>query len=491
VLSRLVCGSALACLLAAGALAWGIGVRYRGYHYDEVLRAHEVWLASQGLRPYHEFCDDHPPYFAMLAPLISRSHDPYNALVILRVWSSLCNLCFVGGLVALSITSIKSGRAWAVIGTAAIAFRPDVLGYLVEFRVDGLAHAVAAWGLFRARRGRFLRLVELGFVTGLASMLFSPKTALLPPLFVLALAFTERKRARELIRPVGGYAAGMAVALLVCLLVITAQKISLWRTYELVVLFVLRYNAILRESVGHGLLKAITSDVILTPLIAAGSVAWIAGLIRRRETPDAYHIGLAAWLAAQAWMVSLPYKQYSAPWFLFASGFLAFLGPFLAHWPRGVHVASFLVACILVIAPVLSQAATWYRQDAAGYQRNLIGFMERLATPGDRVVAAAPHHPVFRRDVFYLLFNVYDPGGRDADQILDGFPDLRESVSADRYREELAAHPPAFIVLRSGSEHSPYTARQDKVMEEFTGAHGYKRRLIGGVWFAIRPDRAN
>jgi hypothetical protein len=152
--------------------------------------------------------------------------------------------------------------------------------------------------------------------------------------------------------------------------------------------------------------------------------------------------------------------------------------------------ASFLAVSVLVIAPVLSQAASWYRQDAAGYQRNLIAFMERLATPGDWVVAAAPHHPMFRRDVFYLLFNVYDPGGRDADQILDDFPDMRNSVSAERYREELAAHPPAFIVLRSGSEHSPYTARQDKAIEEFIVEHGYKRRLIGGVWFAIRPDRA-
>lgn len=45
----------------AGMAAWGVGVVFQEYNYDEMLRAHSVWLTARGFRPYHDFFECHPP----------------------------------------------------------------------------------------------------------------------------------------------------------------------------------------------------------------------------------------------------------------------------------------------------------------------------------------------------------------------------------------------------------------------------------------------
>jgi hypothetical protein len=70
------CGM-LALLIASGALVWGIGIAHRSYDYDEVQRAHSVWLVSQGLSPYTGFFEVHPPYFSERPMAIAvRIHPP-------------------------------------------------------------------------------------------------------------------------------------------------------------------------------------------------------------------------------------------------------------------------------------------------------------------------------------------------------------------------------------------------------------------------------
>src|SRR6478672_2868223 len=82
--SRTVCSIAQWCvlvLLIAGLVyAWGTGIVHRQYDYDEVQRAHSIWLASRGLRPYHELFEVHPPYFVLLTPIFRWWPDPCAAL---------------------------------------------------------------------------------------------------------------------------------------------------------------------------------------------------------------------------------------------------------------------------------------------------------------------------------------------------------------------------------------------------------------------------
>jgi len=76
-----------------------------------VARTHSIWLSSQGLRPYRDFLEIHPPYFAILAPVLRLpAGDPGAWLLWLRVSGAVGNLLFLGGLAVLGASSLGSGR---------------------------------------------------------------------------------------------------------------------------------------------------------------------------------------------------------------------------------------------------------------------------------------------------------------------------------------------------------------------------------------------
>ena len=102
----------LVATLIAGIGAWGVGVHFQGFDYDEVRYAHSVWLTAQGLRPYHDFLDCHPPYFALLSPIFRiYPSEPSAALWTLRLLSAIGNLLFLAGLATLGARSLQIGRA--------------------------------------------------------------------------------------------------------------------------------------------------------------------------------------------------------------------------------------------------------------------------------------------------------------------------------------------------------------------------------------------
>ena len=478
---------ALAALVVVGGGAWGVAILYRGYDYDEVLRAHEVWLVSQGLRPYQDFFEVHPPYFALLTPIMSRFADPFHALVALRVTSVAGNLAFLAALMAIAASSIPSGRLWAVLGVAVVAFHQAVLVFLAEFRIDGWAFAMMAWGLYRFRRARSpWRFAEMGFVTGLASLLFSMKFAMLPPLVVVIKGVMDRESPRRFLRNAAAYGLGLGLAAFGVFLAIGGP--GPLRTYSIGLRFQSAYGTIYKSLAGFGLLRELGVWRTLAVLTGAGLIAWAADRVARRALPEPYQIAMAVWLAIMAFIVPLPYKQYYAPWFLFATCFIAFLGPSLDRLPGWLGTAAFVAACGVSAFAVSAEARNWYRTDSAGYDRLMIGFLNDISRPGDRVVGAPPAHPIDRRDAFYLALSTLNPAG-DADVILDGFPAIRDRVSARRYREELEAFPPAFIVLRNEGQGMPYSARQIKVLRDFLGERSYRVRKVGAHWIAIRPDR--
>jgi hypothetical protein len=489
-----VCASALTIAVVTGALAWGVGVVYRGYDYDEVLRAHEVWSVSQGLRPYHDFFDCHPPYFVLLTPIVRLCVDPYHCLVALRVCATVGNLAFLAGLAAIGVASVNSGRLWAVLGTAVVAFHPNVLRFLTEFRIDGWGYAIGVWSLIRFVRAEatggvgLARSAEMGLLTGLASLLFCPKLALFPPMIVFFAAARARNGPRGMLRPCVGYALGTGLAGLAFLSLLAVLRLDLGRTVSLVFLCMKKYNDYYIQRFGHGLLKEAVGSPWLSPLVATGFCAWIAQCVRRKSLPDPYHAGLVAWLAVQLMIVAFPYKQYVAPWFLFASGFVAFLGPVMERAPRGWEMLVFVAACGLSVYGSATQATSWSRENAAGYERSVIRLLDKLARPGDYVVASSPHHPLYRRDVFYLAVSTLDHG-YDADRILDDLPALRSQVTAEHYRQELEGHPPAFIHLQNGNEPMPYSDRQNDVIKAYVRDHAYHTVRVAGIVLAVRPDR--
>ena len=481
--------AALAMVVACGLGAWAVGLRTLGYDYDEVTRAHSAWLASRGLRPYNDFFECHPPYFALLAPVVRSRSGPLEILEALRVVAAVGNLLFLGGLAALGASTVGTGKRWAWLGLAVVASHPAVLQYLVEFRVDGWGYALAAWSLYRHQRlgpGRAYRDFELGVLTGSATLLFCPKLTILPAL-VVAAGQLEGWSTRRAFRAVLAYSAGVGVALGLFVSFLDWQGIDLGRMSELLI----RYHAVGSSNASFrlGLLRGILGQRTLAWLTLAGAIAWGVDRLRRWARPGTYELALLAWLAAQALLVAYPYKQYFAPWFLFATGYLGALGQGSATWLRRARLVPFLAACVASGLGSVGAARDWSAMGEARSQGRLIRWMDEVASPEDRVVGSLPLHPVDRLDTFFVWFNTADPGGFDSERILSRLPTYRENVAPGRPLEELEAHPPALVVLSGDWRMVPYTAGQEAALARFLPRRGYRIIQVGPARFAVRPDR--
>ncbi|MCX5795736.1 MAG: hypothetical protein NTY77_09605 [Elusimicrobia bacterium] len=475
----------LALVLAAGALAWGLMILHRGYTYDEVLRTHSVWMTSQGLRPYHDFFECHPPYFALLAPLARGLKDPAALLVALRLVALAGNLLFLAGLAA--ALAGPPGVLAAILGTALVAFHPAVLAFLAEFRIDGWGYALAIWSIvWFLRSRRSWRGAGLGAGTGIATLFLCPKVALLPP---LVLAF-ERLRARSSWRDAlwagATYGIGIAAAGGLFWVWLAANRLGAGQVFALLV----SYNSLsnFHSSYGHGLWREIGGWPTLGVPILAAAAAGAVSCIRARTLPAAYPAALALWLAAQAALVSFPHAQYYGPWFLFASGLFPFLYPWLKTFPGRAAARMFFGVCALSVAVSLVNAP-WMDSRESRDDGAIRRTINEVTDPDDYIVAMPPFHPIDRRDTFFAWFDTFDPAGHETEEILQGLPLVRGLVSEQRYRDELQAHPPALVVLWSDSAGRKYPRRQQALLEQFLQERRYVVFEIGDVPVAVRPDR--
>jgi hypothetical protein len=471
-------------VLVAGGAAWGVALRNRSYDFDEVQRAHSIWMASQGLRPYEDFLECHPPYFALLSPILPAPFDAGAVLLRLRLFAAVGNLLFLGGLVAAAIRVARAGRYQAWLATTLVAFHPSVLGFLTEFRIDGWGYAIALWSIVRlAGSRRSWRYLEFGLTTGIATLLFCPKLTLLSPLVVVFEALKLRST-RDVSRVIGTYASGLVAACVAFGLYLSANGISLERTYEFLVRYHVLANA--HSGFGFGLFRSVAAVPLLAIPVVAGAVAWLFGRVRARSLPDALTGAVAVWMAISLLSVSYPYKQYSAAWFLFASAVLPHLSVMASRLPRQFIAATFAALCALSVYGSIAQARSWAAVPAAQQQAAVLRSLSRASDPTDRVVATPPCHPIDRRDASFVWFNTVDPAQYGTEGILASDPKLRETVSVARYRSELSAAPPAFIVVQFWDLYPPL---QRSVLERFVEERGYVPATVGNVQLAVRPDR--
>ena len=483
--------AAVALMIGAGIAAWMVGIFTRGYDYDEVLRAHSIWLTTQGLRPYSDFFEVHPPYFVLLTPLLRAFPDPVDTLRALRLSAALGHLAFLGGLITLAIRSLPrdTERRWAWLGVAVVAFNPYLLDFLVEFRVDGWGHAfiVGSILLYVGQPAGMTRSFTFGVLTGMTSALLSPKMVLLPPLIVLMDGILKFSSRRGFFRAGAAYGLGVAVAAILFLSYLAANGISL----ERIILLLGRYHAVSNRHAGfrYGLLGQIVALRPQLLLSVAGLASWSVGRLRSGKWTSPYEPAVALWLVSQMLLVTYPYKQYYAPWFLFASGFTASLGPILATVLGRAKICVFICACVVTIHGAAQIASFWAATGVAQAENDLIRWMNQVARPEDRVVGSPPYHPIRRYDTFFLSFNTTDPGGFDSERIFGELPALRPFINADHYRAELEAHPPAFVVLRSPVFEVKYPVIQRTILEDYLRRQGYRTVRVGVVWFAVRPDR--
>jgi len=477
-------------MMASGFGTWAVGLHTLAYDYDEVMRTHSVWLVAQGLCPYRDFLDCHPPYFALLTPLIRTfANDPCAVLWSLRMLSAAGNLLFLWCLAALGASSLASSRLRALLALAFVAFQPTILEYLVEFRIDGWGYALSAWSIYRFRRlpRGIYRNFELGVLTGISSLLLCPKLALLPPLIIVFEQIVAWESVRSAVRAGVAYIAGVGVAAGLFALYLTWHGIDFDRAFQMLV----RYNAVSNANLGdhHGLLQSVIRNRTLFWAVLAGVIGWAVDHIGHRSRPDAYEAALAVWLAVQPLLVAYPYKQYYAPWFLFASGFLVYLCRVFSDLMGRTRVAVFFAVCAMTTVADFRTAQRWSHVGEAKTYQLLIRWMNSVTRPEDRVVASPPLHPIDRYDTFFLWFNTFDAHGFDSERILAQLPAYQQRVTTARFREELEDHPPALVVLSGDWRIVPYTSGQREALTDFVRRHGYLAVHVGIAWFALRPDR--
>jgi hypothetical protein len=479
----------LVLLIATGLVAWGIGIIHRTYDYDEVQRAHSVWLVSQGLRPYTELFEVHPPYFVLLTPIYRWCTDPCSVLLLLRLVGAVGNLAFLAALVALGKSSARTSDRWAWLGVACVALHPRILDFLVEYRIDGWGYALATWGVFffLRRPATKWRYTTFGAGSGIATLLLCPKLALLPPLVVGFELIRERRFSRIALRSGAAYLVGLATAGVLFALFLAANRIAIDRTY----LLLFRYHTLSNDHSAYrnGLLRQIAATPFLAAPIVLGVLLWLWNAVRSRTLADAYLPALGVWLMSQPLLVAYPYKQYYAPWFLYASAFVVVLGRTLEDRWRPLGTLAFAATSAAALVAALWIGALWERYRVAPVDCATIRALNVLASPEDSVVAPPPHHPIVRRDVFFLWFNTSDPRGYDSERVLEGLGPYRGLVSQDRNRAALESDPPAFVVLDEGSAAAPYPAGQWRALRDFLPRCGYRVVRLGALRLALRPDR--
>jgi hypothetical protein len=489
VVAELIVGFVLiACLLVA-VNCWIAGILNCAYEYDEVARAHWVWLSHQGLRPYHDFFENHPPYQFLLLPVAGWLGDAGDQLTAYRVISGLSIPFLLAGLVANAIVSQGHGlRCHSLWGIAVVSSHPYMMRFLVEFRMDNWAYCIIVWSIYWWRRSvsAFSNNLVLGFCTSIAVFWLCPKLVLLPPILILAAQVTRNWHWGRMLRQSGAYLIGVLAALLLFLLFLWCWRLDPQRVFDLVVRYNWDANKFTSES---GVLPAIRGvrPLFNWVVIAAGCLTvltlWNWGKF------DPFYVALISFLVLHAMLVRYPYKQFVAPWFLLSS----LLFSHAAHLLYDTHHRIAVTGVVFVICSTAwgsisrcyETSVTWRRDETASVERRMLRELNRITLPSDRVVCAPPLHPVTRYDVFYVSCNSYDVQGRDTEFLLARQGAFGAMVKAEGYRSELNRCPPAIVILDG-----LYPTCQKKVLHQFVQEAHYETENLCGHRVAVRPDRA-
>jgi hypothetical protein len=485
----------LAVPLAAALLAWSGGLLGRAFDYDEVMQAHAIWQIAQGLVPFRDFFECHPPFlWYPFVPALTLLPEGPELLFGLRMLSALGFAAWLAALFAAARAARPELRAeWWFAAAAIAACSPPVVDLAVQFRPDVWIWAAAFAALARAisAPSGFRRAAELGVAGSLCSLAL-PKLAPLFPAFVLIdLARGPLWRSAEFAREIAGYAIGISSGMALAVGFVLAMGIDPREAWDLSV----RYHGHVAAHTGfaHNLWSEVIATRAPLAVALAGLVAWAAWLFAQRSAPTSLELAVLATLAIQLAFVPFPYVQYAAPVFVLAAIFLAYLGAWAeraaARWRPAPHAALACAAAIAIALVAGPLASGWRSQDAARLaevQRVVL----QLAPEESRIVVPPPFHPVSRRDAFYALIQTWLPSGLTTEATLRhlALPHA-ERLGESAYRRELEASRPA-VVLFTGRPEFFYSPEQAAAIDGYLRAHANDyRRVLGlepALW--VRSD---
>jgi hypothetical protein len=472
-------------------LAYVCAMTLRVLDYDEVAHAHAVWLTELGDVPLRDFFENHAPLpWIILSPVSNAGIDGSALALRLRVSSAFGHILTLFLLVA----HMRIGRRtidplWVAVAMLVMLTHESNIDYFIEGRPDVWATVLLLAGMLAARVERLtpsLRYGAFGFLT-MASLLWAPKLIGLAGAFAVIELVRLRRAA---LRPAMAMGIGAAVAAGGVVLLLRASGIDVFSAYQLM----LDYNTALATRGGYhyGLLRTLVDQRAITLQAAAGFACWLFAVTRRELRPNAFELAMAIFLLTQLALVPFPYKQYFAPWLLFAAVFIPFCSLLIDRVPtvRAVALPAVVLFLCVKSAFVWQVSGTMHGFSRTGAHWDLM----RAHAGSDRhIVAPMTLHPITARNSMYATVGTTGANeGYGPETILH---ELKHPAHSPRflyssYRQELEDNHPDVIVFGSGAQ--SLFPIQERATRAFLDDHAdeYRSQIAGRVEVFVQSQEA-
>ncbi|MBU1702675.1 MAG: hypothetical protein KJ970_04455 [Candidatus Eisenbacteria bacterium] len=358
--------------------------------WDEIEHIHTAWLMHQGLIPYSDFFQNHPPgLWLLLSPIMDIL--PKNGMIcdFIRTLALALSGCILW-------VSIRLARhLWHERGTG-LMVTLLVLGQAVSLelynlRPDLLANLLAlggVWCLFAGNSSR--RFLGAGLLMGIAFSI-TPRLWFLFP-WILLWLFWEALRGMHCWRQVAAFAGGAIGGLIPLALYLFS-------------------NSLTKDFVHWTYLFNISGDFVAKghfPLVVTGLAAWGCIDAMRSSNPEnRARVNLLVFgfiLSAACYTVQPNHDlQYGQQFFGFLAAVLA-AGP-AVYIVRRLIIPGRMTAILLALAFVLWQPLQaiqhWVRDGGYLRGRAEIARLMEIAD-GESVVCVPPGHPIFAANATFL-----------------------------------------------------------------------------------------
>lgn len=489
--------------------------------FDGTVHVRYLWMISSGLRANVDFFCIYPTlgYFLTL-PFFRLFPESAFVVLALRLFSALM-IALVGVVYYYHGKKIINDWKIALLPFLLICTDRSIGVFFSEYSTDHIAALIALWAMtmFVQEESRFVR-IALCSMLSLLSLFIMPKYYL--PLISgwIGYATACYLKTRKAWPVIAGALSGGGAALLLVVLVLTANNDSIANNIKYSFLFNYRFTSVLEEHVGNSPLYASVLSYLLSffryhPVLSfsfiLGYLGWFRHAVKDRVTLDHVTLGGGGILlgCVLSTLSNAVYcEQYIAPFILCSALFVPFAFSEIVSTAgtRRIIRSALVVAAFSIIAVRLDHVADEF--DFTPYNsrgdtqtsRKLLGKIAMAPTGinilneyddlldiiprNERVVAAWPFHPLFRRD---LTFQVFD----DRPSLSFGFDKddpVMKTFSPEYFKQALEQSPPALIALNNLGEH--YPPGWDAVAAEFIERHAdlyekYSTKLYEGY---IRKD---
>lgn len=488
--------------------------------FDGTIHLRYLWLLSCG---YHSNID----FFCLYPTLGYYLTLPYFNLFPESAFVLLALRLFSAAIVALiGLTYYSHGKRisqdWVVALLPFLLISTDrsIGVFFSEYSIDHIAALAAIWAMtIIMSEPRFDRLV-LCIMLSVISLFVMPKYHF--PLFfgLLGYLWDYYCRSKKASAALFALLSGLLAALLLVAAVFALNGGSLINNFKYAYLFNFRFSSVLDEQIGTSPLFSpvfiyvasfLRHHSVLSVSFLFGIVGWIRYSRTRWSMPDR-HIwggwGILTGCAISTLSDAVYCEQYITPVLLCIALFVPYAFSEMvssAHtirFMRLMFVAFMLYRLVFRLDRVADEfdLTPYNSRGNTATSRKLLGEITMAPTginilneyddlldiipENEKVVAAWPFHPLFRRD---LTFQIFDDRPSLSLGFLKNDP-LMKTFAADTFKTALEQTPPALIVLKNLDEF--YPPGWDRVAAEYISSHSYlyekySTRLFEGF---IRKD---